>query len=120
MSLRFATPFAALTALCVMSLPAMAADQDFRIVNKTGYQIDEVYVGPHSSRNWGQDIMGSSSLSDGEVLSVTFPGRTNACSFDIKVKYNDGDEATWDSVNLCKVSKVTLYWKNGDTRAVTE
>lgn len=107
-------------ALVALALPAIAADQDFKILNKTGYQIDEVYVGPHSSSSWGEDIMGRNSLSDGELLNVTFPSRTATCSFDIKVKYNDGDEATWDSVNLCKVSKVTLYWRNGTTRAVTE
>ena len=32
------------------------------------------------------------------------------------------DEATWKSLNLCSISKVTLYWdkKNEVTRAVTE
>ena len=106
--------------LCGLVLPAAAADQDFKLVNKTGYQIDSVFVGPHSSSQWGQDIMGRDSLGDGEVVDITFPGRTSACSYDIKVAYNDGDEATWDSVNLCKISKVTLYWRNGTTRAVTE
>jgi len=109
-----------LAALCLLSLPAIAADQDFKIFNKTGYQIDEVYIGPHSSSSWGDDIMGRNSLVDGAVLNVSFPNRTSACSFDIRVKYNDGDEATWDSVNLCQVSRVTLYWQNNTTRAVTE
>jgi len=112
-----------LSAAAVFSfiLPAAAADQDFKLLNKTGYQIDSVYVGPHSSSEWGRDIMGQDALSDGEAaVNITFPHRTSACSFDIKVAYNDGDEATWDSVNLCKVSTVTLYWRNGKTRAVTE
>ena len=107
-------------AFCLVAVPALASDQDFELVNKTGYQIDSVYVGAHSSSQWGSDIMGRDSLSDGEVVNITFPRRTSACSFDIRVAYNDGDEATWDSVNLCKVSKVTLYWRNGATRAVTE
>ena len=107
-------------AFLAMTLPAAAADQDFQLLNKTGYQIDSVYVGPHSSSEWGRDIMGQDALSDGEVVNITFPHRTSSCSFDIKVGYNDGDEATWDSVNLCKISKVTLYWRNGATRAVTE
>jgi hypothetical protein len=107
-------------ASCALALPAAASDQDFKLVNKTGYQIDSIYVGAHSSSEWGSDIMGRDALSDGEVVNITFPRRTSACSFDIKVAYNDGDEATWDSVDLCKVSKVTLYWRNGATRAVTE
>ncbi len=106
--------------LLAVALPAYAADQDFQLVNRTGYQIDEVYVGPHSSRSWGKDVMGTDALADGERVNITFPNRTSACSFDIKVIYQDKDEATWDSVNLCKVARVSLYWRNGATRAVTE
>ena len=106
--------------LCALAQPAAAGDQDFQLLNKTDYQIGSVYVGPHSSSQWGWDIMGRDALSDGEAVNITFPNRTSACSHDIKIAYNDGDEAIWDSVNLCKVSKVTLYWRNGETRAVTE
>ena len=108
------------TAMFLFALPAFAADQDFQIVNRTGYQIDEVYVGASSSRSWGKDLMGRGTLTDGERLDVTFPNRTSNCKFDIKVVYNDGDEAEWSQVNLCSVSKVNLYWRNGATRAVTE
>ena len=37
---------------------AQASDADFSLRNKTGYQIDEVYVSGHSSKSWGRDIMG--------------------------------------------------------------
>ncbi len=114
-SLLAATAFTALSAL-----PALAASQDFKITNRTGYQIDEIYVGASSSRSWGSDVMGRDSLSNGQTVNITFPRKTAACQFDIKVKYNDGDEATWSGINLCQVSKVTLYWRNGTTRAVTE
>lgn len=106
--------------LATAAFPAFAADQDFQLVNRTGYRIDEVYVSSSRTKNWGKDLMGSDALVDGEKLNVSFPGRTSECSFDIRVKYNDGDEATWESVNLCKVSRVSLYWRNGATRAVSE
>lgn len=108
------------TVLFLLAMPAFAADQDFQVVNRTGYQIDEVYVGASSSRSWGKDLMGRGSLGDGERVDITFPNRTTNCKFDIKVVYNDGDEAEWGGVNLCSVSKVNLYWRNGATRAVTE
>lgn len=115
-----ARPVFAVLAVLAFAAPAFAADQDFQIVNRTGYQIDEVYVGASTSRSWGKDLMGRGSLEDGAKLNVSFPNRTTACSFDIKVVYNDGDEAEWSQVNLCQVSKVNLYWRNGATRAVTE
>ncbi len=38
------------------------------------------------------------------------------------VKYNDGDKATWNDLNLCNIEKVTLYWdkRRQVSRAVTE
>jgi hypothetical protein len=101
---------------------AQAGDQDFALLNRTGYQIDEVYVSRSSSRNWGGDIMGSDALENGRSVNITFNAPDNVCRWDMKVKYNDGDEATWNSLNLCNISKVTLFWdkKKEVTRAVTE
>ncbi len=101
---------------------AQAGQQDFTLVNRTGYQIDEVYVSRSSSRNWGDDIMGSDSLDNGHHVRVKFHAPDRVCSWDLRVKYDDGDEATWNSLNLCDISKVTLFWdrKNEATRAVTE
>lgn len=99
-----------------------AGQQDFSLVNRTGYQIDEVYVSRTSSRQWGNDIMGRDALDDGQGVNVTFTAPDGVCNWDLKVKYNDGDEATWKSLNLCSISKVTLFWdkKSEVTRAVTE
>src|SRR5580700_8810252 len=100
---------------------AFASDADFKLKNKTGYQIDEVYVSSHSSGNWGKDIMGKDALADGEVLNVTFPHGGSACHFDIKVKYHDDDStAEWSNIDLCQYETISLYWneKSQETRAV--
>ena len=101
---------------------AEAGQQDFTLLNRTGYQIDEVYVSRSSSRNWGGDVMGSDALEDGRSVNITFNAPDSVCRWDMKVKYSDGDEATWNSLNLCNISKVTLFWdkKKEVTRAVTE
>jgi hypothetical protein len=101
---------------------AFASDADFKLKNKTGYQIDEVYVSPHSSKNWGNDIMGRDALADDEAVNITFPHGGNACHFDIKVKYHDNDTAEWSDVDLCQYEVVSLFWdsKNQVTRAVGE
>jgi hypothetical protein len=114
--------FAAILLTPVVSA-AVAGDADFRLKNKTGYQIDEVYVSPHSSGHWGKDIMGKDALADGEVLNVTFPHGGSACHFDIKVKYHDDDStAEWGNVDLCQYETISLYWneKLQETRAVGE
>ena len=119
--MRTASALAAVLLLSATSL-ASASDADFKLRNKTGYQIDEVYVAAHSSQNWGRDLMGRDALADGESLNVTFPHGGGACRFDIRVKYEDGDKAEWSDVNLCQYNAISLFWdnKNQTTRAVGE
>ncbi len=97
---------------------AFAADQDFALVNSTGYQIDKVFVSQVNVKSWGADIMGKAALGDGETVNIAFHNGTSACHFDIKVVYSDGDEASWGDVNLCSISKVTLFW-NSNTQTST-
>jgi hypothetical protein len=99
---------------------AFASDADFTLVNKTGYQIDDVYVSPASSDDWGNDIMGKDALADGEKVDIVFPHGGKACKFDIKVKYNDGDTAEWTSVDLCEYETISLFWDGKTTRATGE
>lgn len=101
---------------------AHAGNQDFTLVNRTGYQIDEVYVSRTSARNWGHDVMGRDSLEDDHWVNITINAPEHACHWDLKVKYNDGDEAVWNDLNLCDINKVSLYWDRHrqTTRAVTE
>ena len=103
--------------------PSLASDADFTLRNKTGYQIDEVYVSARSTKSWGKDIMGSGALDDDEKVNIVIPHGSGACRFDLKVKYHDdGSTAEWSDVNLCEYETITLFWdrKNEVTRAVGE
>ena len=110
------------TLLAACAAPAFAANTDFTLVNRTGYPIDEVYVGASSSDSWGSDIMGKGTLNDGQKVDIIFTGGSSTCSFDLMVKYSDASTATWKAVNLCNIGTVTLYWdaNNQVSRAVTE
>lgn len=112
----------AVFATILLALPAHAGEQDFRLVNKTGSQIDEVYVSRTAARSWGPDVMGRGTLDEDASVDIGFTAPPNACRWDLKVKYNDGDEAEWSDLNLCSVTTVTLYWdrKKQTTRAVTD
>jgi hypothetical protein len=111
---------AAVALLC--TTPARAGDQDFTLVNKTGYDIAQVYASPVKSDNWGEDIMGSDILADGTSVDITFAHDASACHWDLKVVYTDKDTAVWHNINLCEVSKITVHWNkdSGETTATTE
>ena len=100
-------------AVLLSPLAARAADQDFKVVNKTGYQIDSVFLSTPNDNEWGTDVMGQDALADGESANVTFSKGTQACKWDMKVVYHDDDSiAVWKALDLCSISKVSLFWNN--------
>lgn len=115
----------ALTAVSAFSFAgaAFAADQDFTLKNRTGYQIDDVYISRHSASDWGADVMGRGNvLGDGDSTEITFRERARGCSWDLKVMYHDETTAEWSNLNLCEITAVTLHYdrKTDVTRATTE
>lgn len=118
-----------LAALAVVSaaaaLPSAAsaqAQQDFALVNRTGFTINEIYVSAANQRNWGRDLLGADTLATGRTFNVRFSPNTRACDWDIRVVYADGDQSEFRGVNLCSVSRVSLFWDRArnQTRFVTE
>lgn len=111
-----------LLAFLVAVVPAMAdtkktavkeeveAQQDFTLLNKTGYVISEVYVSPAKSSSWEEDVLGRDELDDDDKVDISFHRSAKSCNWDLKVVYDDGEEATWEGFNLCEVSAISLYY----------
>jgi len=101
---------------------AFAGDQDFKLVNKTGYEIKSVFVSSTGNRSWGSDILGRDTLDDGDTVNISFSRRESECRWDLMVVYDDGDKATWGDLNLCSISRVTIFWdrKNQVSRATVD
>jgi hypothetical protein len=113
-----------MTAIAILATSSMslAADQDFTLVNKTGYEIDQVYVSPASAKNWHNDVLGQDTLVDGNFVKITFAPENEICKYDIKVVYSDKDEAEWGNIDLCKEEKITIHWdkKSNESTATFE
>lgn len=93
--------------------PALAqnAKQDFALINKTGYELKEIYVSPSKTDEWQEDVLGKQVLGHGERLNVHFTPKTQTCKWDLKVVYTDDDSsAVWSDINLCEVDKVTIHY----------
>jgi hypothetical protein len=102
--------------------PALAGDQDFVLVNNTGYTISEIYVAPTRSSDWEEDVMGRDVLADGERVNIRFSRDEDTCLWDIKAVYADQDTAEWQSFNLCEVSVIAVSYdaETGTTSAEYE
>ena len=104
---------------------ASNADLDFTLVNKTGYDIKEVLVGPSATKDWSPDmeILKGRTFKDGATMEVKFHPKATAENWDIKVEWADGSPSEeWLKLNLTKIEKVTLkYDKAADkTTAIIE
>lgn len=84
--------------------------QDFTLRNKTGYTISEVYVSPAKSSSWEEDVLGRDTLDDDDTVDISFHRSAKSCNWDLKVVYDDGEEATWEGFNLCEVGSISLYY----------
>ncbi|HVS82880.1 MAG TPA: hypothetical protein VHE60_14215 [Pyrinomonadaceae bacterium] len=92
---------------------ARAGKQDFLLHNKTGVEIHSLYVSPHSSNDWEEDILGKDTLADGDSLKITFEDREKHVHWDLKVTDKDGNSLEWEDLNLIEIAEVTLHWKDG-------
>jgi len=117
------TMFFALAALAIAFVsPAHAqAKQDFTLVNKTGYELNKVFVSPSKSDDWQEDVLGRDVLGKGESVNIKFHRSTQTCKWDLKVVYTiDNSSAVWSDINLCDVDKITIrYDKERDVTTAT-
>jgi len=92
--------------------PSLAQEgrQDFTIVNRTGFEIEEIYVSPTRSNSWQENLLAQEVLDDGASSHVHFNGSSSNCYWDLKVVYLDDSAPVWKRINLCAVSTVTLYY----------
>lgn len=101
------------------STPALVADGksnpelDFTLINKTGYDIKEVSVGPTGEKDWTDEdeILKGRTLANGSSLDIKFSPRETAANWDLMVVWSDGTGTEeWIKLNLTEIEKVTLKY----------
>jgi hypothetical protein len=92
---------------------ARAGKQDFVLHNQTGVEIHQLFVSPHSTDDWEEDILGKGTLPDGESVKITFEDREKHVHWDLKVVDGKGNSIEWEDLNLIEISEVTLHYKDG-------
>lgn len=100
----------AAAAACALAAPAFAGEQDFVLINGTGYTIQEVYVSPTKTQSWEEDVLGRDVLGDGARTTIRFDRAEDTCLWDLKAVYEDGETAEWQAFDLCEVSVVAISY----------
>lgn len=81
------------------------ASADFRLVNRSGRTIQQLFVSPSSDQNWGADRLGQNVLPAGRAFNVTLP-RDGNCVYDIRVVYDNNTAAEKRNINTCQIQDV--------------
>ena len=99
---------------------APGAAQDFTLVNRTGVEIDKVFISPHDADDWEEDILGQDTLPDGQTVDVKFDREETSAKWDVRIEDKQGNAIEWENLDLLKISKVTLHYKDGKGTAEVE
>jgi len=86
---------------------------DFAIVNRTGYNIKLLYIGPSNSPEWTDDmeVLKGRVFKSGTQMPIRFKPTTQAKKWDIKVEWTDGSKsAEWLGLDLSTVEKLTILY----------
>ncbi len=104
--LRRGLPAAAL--LLGLAAPALAqsTDPSFRINNRSGVTIQEVYVSSAARSDWGQDQLGQNVLHHGQSLIVRLP--VGECVNDIRLVFANGRSLERRGVNTCGITDYNI------------
>ena len=122
---RIALLAIATLSLVAVTTPAAKAETelDFKLVNKTGYGISEIYVSPSAADKWGESII-EDVLEHNESVDISFhPQASGIAKWDVMVTFVDDDEKVyWRGLDLSKISTLTLKYdrESGKTSATAE
>jgi hypothetical protein len=97
--------------IAVIAAPAVKAQNqnlDFKLVNKTGVEIHQVYLCPSDSDEWGDDVLGKDTLPDGESVEITFHPKAKAAHWDLRIEDKGGDHVEWENLDLSKIEVLTI------------
>jgi hypothetical protein len=111
----FKTSLKVLSLIALVSNFAVAGDADFTLTNRTGYDIDSVYVAPSKSKDWGKDHLGKRILSDGKSRLISFDKSGKSCIYDMSIHwvgYSANEDVLWERLNLCDIHKITLRYNS--------
>src|SRR5262245_49962982 len=78
------------------------------VLNNTNREISELYISPHESYSWGQDVLGRGTLPHGIGAVISFDSRIgSSCIMDFKIVYGNGAVQVYDDGrNVCTLMAV--------------
>ena len=87
-----------------------AVSKTFSVQNNSGESIMYLRISPVGADNFGEDLLGDDTISDGDAFDVTYQTQdTEACNVDLKAERGEGDVILiLKDVNICDNETLTI------------
>jgi hypothetical protein len=111
-----------LTLLFLLHLSGVAAASEytFTLINKTGFEIIDLYFSPASRGDWGEEVLTVDTIPNKEKMKINFSRREKADVWDILVNDEQGVSFKWPGLKLSEISTLVLTIKAGQPMAFYE
>jgi hypothetical protein len=106
----------AAVAVAVMAFAMSAAranDPELVLHNRTGVDIQELYLSPAGAAEWRAEVLGGEPVLDGDDAEIPIPYSGSSSKWDLKLVDREGASLVWPSVDVEKNSEVTLRLSKG-------
>lgn len=99
---------------------ASAGALDFTLVNFTRSNLHAIYVSPHDSPGWEENVLGQDQLFEGDFIQIRFRPEVKADIWDLRVEDQHGNNAEWKKLNLREISKIIIRMDDNVVMAEAE
>jgi|SRR5215471_4653028 len=81
---------------------------NFSLTNYTGVSFRGVYISPHTSNGWEENVVSGTELKDGNTVDIRFDPNEKTTSWDLRVEGANGLYTEWKDLNLGNVSEIRI------------
>ena len=93
---------------------------DFTFVNNSGLVIKSIYVSPQDVEDWQENLLTGESVRSHEKVVIRFDPREQKPLWDLRIEDRDGIRAEFKNLDLRRISRLTLRFRNGIATVETE
>lgn len=99
---------------------ATAKEYTFTLINKTGFEIIDLFFSPASQGNWGDEVLTVDTIPNKEKMKIHVSRKEKALTWDILVNDEQGISYKWPDLKLSEISTLILTIKAGQPMAFYE
>ncbi len=113
--------FITLLLLLNLASTALADDYKFTLINKTGFEIIDLYFSPEAKNQWGEEVLTVDTIQNNDKMDLHLSRKERSKTWDILVINDElGINYKWPGLQLSEMSTLILTIKAGQPMAFSE